>query len=164
VFDDPPPREVIGVEVSSEHRAQVARPVRVAVWTELEGFEPVGIEKSWHRTGALLDRPRVARIAHDPEDDDVLLLVRADGRWPAPDRVSWNGAAPVLEPFEFVVPYPLDGRLVAALLAGPDESDPPPGCAQIWLSGGGPVEFDTGAMESDVRAQLDELGYVGDED
>ncbi len=128
-------------------------------------FEPVRVVKAYHTTRARLDGASAVRIAHDPEDDDVLMLLRADGRWPALETMAWNGKALALEPFEFAVPFPLDGRLVGALLAGPDESDPPAGCVQIWLSGGGPVEFDAGGLDEDVRSQLNVLGYVdGDED
>jgi len=101
-----------------------------------------------------------ATIAYTPDDDDLLVLFRADGEWPAARDVSIDGRTRSSRALHFLWPLPNDQRLNALLLATPDLARRPPGSITIWRSGGGQVSFDRARMDPARAAELEALGYL----
>jgi arylsulfatase len=130
---------------------------------EAGGFGPLMADRAVQKTSA--DKlPARARLRHEGPYEEILLLLRLGATWPELERGSLNGHALALNPLEFVIPYPLDPRLVGAMLAGPS-SDPAPGSIEIWLeSGQGAMEIDRDALDPELRQNLEDLGYIDAEE
>ena len=105
-----------------------------------------------------------AEVAYTPGDDDLLVLFRDDGRWPARADAAVDGRTQGSDALRFRWPLPNDQRLNALLLATPDLTARPPGSITIWRSGGGSVSFDRARMDPERAAELEALGYLGSDE
>ena len=105
-----------------------------------------------------------AQVAYTPGEDDLLVLFRDDGHWPAVSDAEVDGQTRASDALRFRWPLPNDQRLNALLLATPDLTARPPGSITIWRSGGGSVSFDRARMDPERASELEALGYLGHDD
>ncbi|MEZ5978846.1 MAG: sulfatase [Planctomycetota bacterium] len=102
-----------------------------------------------------------ATLLFPAKDRAELVLVRLDGAWPHPGVVTLDGSAVRPDVLGFEFPIPGDGRIAAALLAGPPEGGGPPGSITIWTSTSSDrVVIDTGNLDPLLVEELRALGYV----
>jgi arylsulfatase A-like enzyme len=127
---------------------------------ETQGFGSLKRRSQFYKLQCNTDGEVRALVQKSHINQELYILVRIDGAWPALDQVAVNGRSVDRSRLRFVFPLPPDGRITSALLAGPPK-DPPPGALLLWMdSASQRIDADESQIDPELLKALQELGYV----